>query len=100
MSTIATTDFGLGGAVAIVFIYVVLRLLGDIRARSPRARKHAAGGVLVALGVPLVLLPRTWPGGAESSAAFLYGSALWIVLALAFAAFAISRIEAPRRQPT
>ena len=100
MPSVTFADFGFGGAAAIVFIYVVLRLIAELRLASRRLRLRAAGAMVFTVAVPLALLPPDWFGGSDPSAAYLYGSALWVVLALAFAAFAISRAEAPRRPAT
>jgi hypothetical protein len=76
---------------ALTFGYVLLRFTRAMRAAGIRDRRLGQGGLVFALGVPLLLVvPRTPDIPNDDLQAILLGSALWVTIAMAFAAYAIS----------
>ena len=82
------------GVAAVLFFYVLLRLAASLRVAARAHRRVAEGGIVFALGVPLALfvVPVLREIPARDLRAFVIGSALWVTLAMAFAAFALSRV--------
>ena len=82
------------GAASVALLYVVIRLVAAIL--SPRRRRGmtAYGGILVTIAAPIAAftVPRDLGMPAEDERLFMVGSALWLTLAMAFAAFALSRL--------
>ena len=82
------------GAAGVALLYVVIRLVAVIL--SPRRRRGMAayGGIVVTIAAPIAAftVPRDFGMPAEDQRLFMVGSALWLTLAMAFAAFALSRM--------
>lgn len=82
---------------AILFFFVLVRFAVAFRGSRGGRGAVAGGGVMFAIAPPTLALAirpaLDFPPGDYQ--ALIYGSALWITLALALAAFAMSRLRAP-----
>ena len=86
-------DETLMATAAVLFFFVLIRFSAAFRHGTRANRSLAGGGIALAVappvigfaGAPLMNFP------ADDYQALMYGAALWVSLALAFAAFAISR---------
>ena len=80
------------GATAIVLGYVLMRFINALRHVKGRQRRYAESGVFFAVLSPAALLPTgVLDIPPEDVRVLLLGAATWMALALAFAAFAVSR---------
>jgi hypothetical protein len=79
----------------ITFAYVLVRFFNAVRFIDRYERRRTGGGLAIGLvAPPLVALPIAQPGLADQDLRLLIiGSALWVTIAMAFAAFAVSRAQ-------
>ena len=79
-------------AITTVFGYVLLRFAAAVVTTDKRRRRHAGAGVGFASVAPVITGFSLGAGIAESDLPlFALGTIIWVTLALAFSAFAISR---------
>ena len=78
-----------------LLLYVVAKLLAVILSRSESRAAAGYGGIVVGIVAPMIafLLPSGFRIPAQDVRIFAFGAALWTTLALALAAFALSRTQ-------
>lgn len=81
------------GAAALLFTYVLLRLATTVTHAGKNGWRLAENGLIFAIAVPTLLFVPAIKIPSADVRTLLFGSMLWVTLAMAFAAFACSRFK-------
>jgi hypothetical protein len=82
------------GAGGLLFAYVLLRFATTIMHAGKKRRHLAQNGLILLVAAPILLfVPSPIDIPNADLRTLLFGSALWVTLAMAFAAFALSRAK-------